>query len=134
MRSWLLVFLTIVATACMNKPSPAEPNKTTATLTGKVTISPVYPHERVGVSNEAPEDVYKAHKVVVYKEDAKTVVKEQQLDGKGNYKVELDPGTYMIDVLPHDIGIRPNARKPEKITIGSGEAAKHDIDLDTGIR
>ncbi|PWT89260.1 MAG: hypothetical protein C5B54_09230 [Acidobacteria bacterium] len=114
--------------------TPADNPAAKGTLTGKVTISPVFPHERIGVSNEASAEVYTAHKVVAYKEDGKTVASESKLDGKGYFKLELSAGTYKIDVLPHDIGMGTFKKQPETVVIEAGKSKNLDIELDTGIR
>jgi len=117
----------------MNMALPDTQTSPAGALEGKVTISPVYPHDRIGVSNEATPEVYRAHRLAIFAQDGKTKIKEIPLDGSGKFKTDLPPGSYVIDVMPHDIG-RPNLNRSQKITVQSGQTTTATFDLDTGMR
>jgi hypothetical protein len=106
----------------------------TGFLEGKVTIAPIYPHERMGVENEADAEIYRAHKLAVLTADGVKKIKEIELDGKGYFKTELAPGGYIVDVVPHDIGIGKPGNIPQPVTIEAGKTTLKNIELDTGIR
>jgi hypothetical protein len=50
----------------------------------------------------------------------------------GSYSVELEPGTYRIDLIPN--GIDLSKELPQTVTLAAGETLTLDIDIDTGIR
>ncbi len=53
-------------------------------------------------------------------------------DSKGNYRVELPAGTYLLDIQNR---VRKHVRaKPVPFTITSGQTAHVDMEMDTGIR
>ena len=101
-------------------------------LAGKVIISPLVPVERPGVSYEIPCEVYEARKVMVYDKNHKKLIKQVDIDCNGRYKVELDPGFYVIDI--NRIGIDHSSEVPTKVEINPRETIQLDIDIDTGIR
>ncbi len=102
------------------------------TIQGNVTIGPLVPVERPGVTYEVPCEVYEARKILVYKKNGKTLVKEVTIDCEGRYQAELPPGFYVIDI--NRIGIDHSSEVPAEIEIRSLETVRLDIDIDTGIR
>ncbi len=102
------------------------------TVQGNVTIGPLVPVERPGVTYEVPCEVYEARKILVFKKNGKTLVKEVAIDCEGRYQAELPPGFYVIDI--NRIGIDHSSEVPAEIEIRSLETVRLDIDIDTGIR
>lgn len=128
-----IIAILVFTWGCMHHDSSSSSNEPSGILEGKVTIGPIFPHERIGVSNEAPPEVYQAHKLVVLAEDGTTKVKEAALDGTGRFNTKLAPGNYVLDVEPHDIGMRV-WKVPRNVTIQSGQTTTFNFDIDTGIR
>ncbi|MFC2067800.1 hypothetical protein ACFLTP_02135 [Chloroflexota bacterium] len=101
-------------------------------LLGKVTIGPLIPVERPGLKYEIPCDVYEARKIMVYDKNHKKIVEQMDIDCNGNYRVELEPNFYVIDI--NRIGIDHSSELPNKIEIKPREIIQLNIDIDTGIR
>ena len=108
------------------------PTQPTGTLDGQVTIGPLQPVQREGEVTVVPPEVYAARKVMVYDKSGKNLIKQVDIDGKGHYQVELQPGTYTITLKPN--GIDRSGEVPRQIEIKSGETVTINIDIDTGIR
>jgi len=75
---------------------------------------------------------YSEYPLIVLSQDRKQEVTRVTADGNGNYRVELAPGDYVLDV-PR----RPRGRIraiPRPFTVVSGQTVHVDMDLDTGIR
>jgi len=104
----------------------------TAVLQGKVIIGPLTPVERPGVTPTVPPEVYAARKVMVYDTDGKNLVRQVDIDSTGHYRVQLEPGTYSVDI--NHAGIDRSRDVPKKVEIKPGEIVQLDIDIDTGIR
>jgi hypothetical protein len=104
----------------------------TGTLRGRVTIGPIWPVERPGDKFPIPPEVYEARKVMVYDKRGSKLIEKVDLGHDGGYAVELDAGTYMIDI--NRLGIDSSSDVPREVEIRSGEVVEVDIDIDTGIR
>ncbi len=104
----------------------------TGILQGLVTIGPIEPVERPGVTPTIPPEVYEARKVLVYNETGSRLIKTVDLGPDGRYRVELAPGTYTVDI--NHLGVDYSDDVPLKIEIKSAETVRVDIDIDTGIR
>jgi hypothetical protein len=77
-------------------------------------------------------ETYTNYPLVVLSQDRKTEVMRVTADGNGNYRVELPPGDYILDVQH-----RPHGRvrvTPRPFKMVSGETVRVDMDIDTGIR
>lgn len=101
-------------------------------LEGHVNIGPLSPVQRAGETPVVPPEAYAARQIVVYKEDGKTKVVQPKIDDRGNYRVTLAPGVYVVDMAR--TGIDRAAGLPAKITIESDKTTVVDISIDTGIR
>ena len=106
-------------------------------LEGEVRIGPICPVEKKGEPCKTPPEVYEARKIIVYDEDGRRIAivdiePVSSGDGWGRYRVELEPGIYIIDI--NRLGIDSSNDVPTKINIRSGETIKFNIDIDTGIR
>ncbi len=101
-------------------------------LEGQVSIGPNCPVESVDEPCDRDAQVYAAHKLAVLNSD-RSLVKEVDLDSKGNFRTELAAGSYLADVVPHDIGIG-GPPDPKPFEILAGQTTTVTIDIDTGIR
>ena len=127
MRMLLLVALTLLVTSCV--PLPQE----TGVLEGHVTIGPLVPVVQEGVPEPTPgPEVYASRQIVVYAQDGQSEVARVQIDGKGNYRVELSVGTYVVDI--NHAGIDMAKELPKTVEIKAGQVTRLDVDIDTGIR
>ncbi len=109
----------------------------TGILQGAVTIGPITPVERPGVSTPVSPEVFVARKIMVYDASGKKLVREvaiTQIDATatGYYTTQLEPGTYTVDI--NRLGIDSAAGLPKKITIKADETVTVNVDIDTGIR
>jgi len=127
MRMLLLVAVMLLVASCV--PVPGE----TGVLQGHVTIGPLVPVVQEGVPEPTPgPEVYASRQIVIYASDGQTEVARVQIDGKGNYRVELAVGTYVVDI--NHAGIDMAKELPQTVEIGSGQVTRLDVDIDTGIR
>lgn len=106
--------------------------KDTGTLEGRVTIGPLSPVEREGEITVVPPEVYAARKVMVYDKSGKKLVRQVDLANDGSYRVELEVGTYTVDI--NRLGIDSSSDVPRQVEIRANETVRLDIDIDTGIR
>jgi len=75
---------------------------------------------------------YADYPLIVLSQDRKQEVTRLTADGNGTYPAELPPGDYVLD-LQH----RPRGRAratPRPFTMVSGQTARVDMNIDTGIR
>lgn len=101
-------------------------------VAGAVTIGPLCPVDEVGKPCAASPEAYAARKIVVYLADGATKVKEGDIDAKGLYRVELNAGTYVVDI--NHAGLDRSEDVPRTVTIEAGRTTLLDIAIDTGIR
>lgn len=103
------------------------------TLQGYVTIGPLVPVVREGELEPTPApEVYAARKIVIYDEDGGKEIIQVDIDGEGNYVVELPVGVYTVDI--NRLGIDSGLDLPTRIEIMADQVVVLDIDIDTGIR
>jgi len=106
-------------------------------LAGNVTVGPLTPMERAGVTVPPPDPaVFTSRHLLLYKSDGKTLV--QQIDIQpagyyGTYNVTLSSGTYVLD-LSRSSGVGTAGRLPATVSIEAGRTKIVDVDIDTGIR
>jgi hypothetical protein len=122
---WVLVFGITILSGCAQS---AE----TGILQGRVTIGPLTPVERPGVTPTVPPEVYQARKILVFDKDGKNLIKTVDIDNNGNYRVELKTGNYVIDI--NHLGIDRSSDVPKPIQVNPGGTVNLNIDIDTGIR
>jgi hypothetical protein len=117
---------------CVSSSAPTDDG----TLTGNVTVGPLTPVERVGVSpTPPPPEVFTSRHLIVYEADGTTKVADVPIRAAGlhgMYSVSLPPGTYVLDA-PH-AGVGHASPLPLAVTIESGKTTTVDVDIDTGIR
>jgi len=75
---------------------------------------------------------YAEYPLIILSQDGKKEVARVTADEKGNYRVALPPGDYILDVL----GRRPGGvrAKPQPFRVVSNQTVRVDMDIDTGIR
>ena len=113
-------------------PSPT-PVPQVGTLEGRVSIGPLTPVERVGVPTPIPPpEVYAARSINIFQTDGKTLVANVKINPDGTYRVELKPGTYVVNIAR--TGLDRGTDLPKTITIVNGQTTHLVIDIDTGIR
>ena len=125
----MLVVAVLLAAGAGCSEVPAAPK---GTLQGQFTIGPICPVERPDHPCLPSPETYTARKVLVFGPDGTTLVETVPLNQTGYYRVQLDPGTYVVDI--NDVGIDRSSDVPRTVTIHSGETITLDIAIDTGIR
>ena len=78
----------------------------------------------------AAEAPYAEYPLVVLTRDGKREITRVTPDQHGNYRIELPPGDYILDVEA-EIPKRP---KPQPFTVVSKQTVRVDMSVDTGIR
>jgi hypothetical protein len=97
-----------------------------------VTISPLCPLEPCEISDSQKVEIYSARKIQIYTDDRKKLLKEISPDPQGHIKMEIEDGTYIVDMK--DLGIDSTADLPEKVRILPGKTVHLKVSIDTGIR
>jgi hypothetical protein len=127
-----LLFAALASSGCVSGSAPAD----NGTLSGNVTVGPLTPVERIGVSpTPPPPEVFTSRHLIVYEADGTTKVADVPIQAAGLhgvYSISLPPGTYVLD-MPRT-GIGHASPLPITVTIESGKTATVDINIDTGIR
>lgn len=144
-RIWLLVAILSLAACESNAQLTPTPSSTPAVpptsppstqmgiLTGRVTIGPLRPVERVGETPPpVPPEVYAARSINIFATDGATLVVNVKINPNGTYNVNLPPGVYVVNIAR--TGIDRGKNLPKTITVESGKTVQLDIDIDTGIR
>src|SRR3990172_6997546 len=65
-------------------------------LEGQVTIGPICPVERPDMPCKLSPETYAARKILVFKQGSKVAAVD--IDSDGSYSIELEVGTYTIDI------------------------------------
>ena len=107
-------------------------NQATGTIQGVVTIGPISPVERPGEKPVIHFEVFQARKIMIYDKNRTTLVKQLDIDCKGQYSVKLKPAIYTVDI--NRIGIDHSPDVPKQIEVRTGETIELNVDIDTGIR
>jgi hypothetical protein len=85
-----------------------------------------------GNAPAATAEVYAEYPLVVLSGDGKKEIARVAVDGEGNYRMDLPPGGYVLDV--QDRASRHVRASPKRFTIVSKETARVDMEIDTGVR
>jgi hypothetical protein len=125
----LLLIFTLIWGCNQNNSQIVEKGQ----LMGKISIGPLCP-----VETDPPDpncqptaETYLNWPVVIFTSDNKTKVLTLNPDVDGNYLVDLDKGSYIVDL---DIENRFGDNLPTKIDVKANKTVLLDIDIDTGIR
>ena len=100
------------------------------TIRGTVSVSPICPVERVDTPCVTPPEVYTSRKIVVYNSSGTSKIQETALQGDGSYSLELNPGDYLLQIVPAGIG----AGEKKSVTIKTNTTKTIDFAIDSGIR
>jgi hypothetical protein len=135
-KLWQISMILLILAACFTAVSCTQKTAQTGLFQGGVTIGPITPVEQPGQTIVVPPEVFSSRKVLVYGPNAK-LVQEVTLNqigqtANGYYSVQLEPGTYSIDITYTGIG--GSSVLPKNITITAGQTTILNIDIDTGIR
>jgi len=106
-------------------------SKQNGVLHGKVDIGPITPVQQ-STPVPTPPEVYAARKVLVYDSGHNKLLYTVSLDDNGNYRIELEPGTYVVDI--NHVGIDRSSEVPKTIEIEPGITVVLNISIDTGLR
>ena len=106
-------------------------------LQGNVLIGPITPVEQPGQEITLRCDVYTIRKIMIYDKSGEKLIQQVDIDCDEEeqitrYRVELEPGTYLVDI--NRIGIDYSDDVPKQVEIKSDITFKLDIEIDTGIR
>jgi hypothetical protein len=136
-KLWRISLVLLILTACFTTVSCSQNTAQTGLLQGGVIIGPITPVEQPGQTIIVPPEVFSSRKVLVSGPNGAKLVQEVTINqigqtANGYYAVQLEPGTYTVDVAHSGIG--GSSGLPQKITITAGQTTILDIDIDTGIR
>jgi hypothetical protein len=77
-------------------------------------------------------EVYAEYPLIILSQDGKKEIARVTADEKGNYRVALPPGNYVLDVQGRAPGhVRA---KPQRFTVISNQTVRVDMEIDTGVR
>jgi hypothetical protein len=135
LRQISLVLLLVAA--CSFGVSCGQKTAQTGLLQGGVTIGPITPVEQPGQILIVPPEVFTSRKILVTGPNGAKLVQEVAINqikqtADGYYAVQLEPGTYTVDIA--HTGVGGGSGLPKSITIAAGQTTILDIDIDTGIR
>ena len=126
----LALLAAVVVAGCASSGSRAD----FGTLAGEVTVGPLTPVERAGVTPPVPDPaVFTSRKLLLYDADGKTLLQTIDITPAGyygTYNVTLEPGNYRLGY-----NYMGSARLlPDAITVEASRTTTRDVDIDTGIR
>jgi hypothetical protein len=122
----LLLAAAVLLAACQGQPTPTDSG-----IAGQILIGPQCPVVRPGMEEECADKSYQATVVVKTASGAREVARFQS-DGKGQFRVALRPGTYLLEPVPGG-PILPHAA-PMTVQVDAGMFTEVTIFYDTGIR
>jgi hypothetical protein len=128
LAAFVLIFIAVVS-GCASSGIHGN----TGILTGKVTVGPLTPVERIDATPPAPDpSVFTSRKILLYEADGKTPVEEIPIQAAGyygTYNITLKPGIYVPGYA-----YMGGVRLLPAVTIEAGKTTTLDVDIDTGIR
>jgi hypothetical protein len=114
-------------------PDEPGPPSETAVVHGRIVFGPLQPVElKDEPTPEIPPEAFEGRMVLVYRPDGETLVTEAAVQPDGTYRVELEPGDYVIDFTL--AGIERSESVPADVSLEAGALLEFDISVDTGIR
>lgn len=127
-KKWMLHILGLALTLTVVALSSCVGNTPVGmgVLEGKASIGPRSTEE---IGQAYPSEVYQPRKIMVYDAGHVQLIKQVDLDEKGYYRVELPPGTYVIDINYVESD-RSNA-VPRKLEVEAGQSLMLDVDFNT---
>jgi hypothetical protein len=131
-----IALLLLIVAAAVYVYVPGGSQAGTGVLTGKVTVGPLTPVERVDVTPPVPDPaVFTSRKLLLYDANGRTLLKEIAIEPAGYYgiyNVTLKPGTYVLGYTKQGVGGAKGL--PSTVIIEAGKTTTLDVDIDTGIR
>ena len=124
----LSVLLTLISGTMWSGPEPGF-------VEGHVKIFPlsdVNLYDDTGAPNPGNAQPYFEYRLIVRSRQGKKEITQVTVNRNGNYRIELPPGDYILDVLGAES--RPARVKPQPFTVVSNQLVRVDMDIDTGIR
>jgi hypothetical protein len=136
-KLWQISLVLLLMTVCFLGISCNKQIARPGLLQGGVTIGPITPVEIPGQVVIVPPEVFSSRKVLVTGPNGAKLVQEVTINqiaqtANGYYVIQLEPGTYVVDVA--HTGIGGASGLPKTITITAGQTTIVNIDIDTGIR
>lgn len=130
-----LILLVLVASGAViwHIYRDALQNAPVGVLVGQVSVGPTCAVEEEGIPCITPPETVTSREVVVYKASAlKREVARMNLNAFGEYRFELTPGSYTVDIGEN--GIDTAKELPANVTIESGKVTTLNFSIDTGVR
>ncbi len=126
----------IISTQPIPRPAPApKPSpqpQAYGTLTGKMTIGPICPVERIDQPCLPTPKMYAARVISIYSSDRSKLIATTSPNANGIYSFRLPVGNYIVDMAHAGIGGATGV--PASIKISKNTTTTLNIDVDTGIR
>ena len=118
----------LIATVALGGPPPGF-------VEGHVKIFPlgdVNLADDARLPNAQNDQPYSEYPLIIRSRDGKKEITQVTVNRNGNYRVELPPGDYVLDVQRPEPGhVRARSRP---FTVVSGQTVRVDMDIDTRIR
>ena len=133
--SMLLRYLAVASVLAGSIASlAANDNVAAGVLEGHLSILSLKEVELADAENTktTPQPDYAEYPLVVLSRDRKQEVARLTVDANGDYRAELPPGDYVLDV--QDRAHKHLRVSPQLFTIGAGRTVRVDMNIDTGIR
>jgi hypothetical protein len=125
------IILTLVLSLLILCGACAKTGQPNGILEGKVSIGPITPVQGV-TPVPTPPEVYATRKVLVYDSHHSKLLDTLSLDNSGYYRIELRPGTYIVDI--NHAGADRSFDVPKSVEIEAGIPVVLNISIDTGLR
>ena len=120
-------FLALATNLCAGNPAPQ------GVVEGHMKI---FPLSDVNLADDATaakaEPPYSEYPLIIRSREGKKELTQVTVNRDGNYRVELPPGDYILDVQGSES--RSARIKPRPFTVVSNHTVRVDMDIDTGIR
>ena len=95
-------------------------------------LSDVNLSDDTGAPTSGNAQPYFEYRLIVRSREGKKEIAQVTVNRNGNYRIELPPGDYILDVLGPES--RPARAKPRPFTVVSNQTVRVDMDIDTGLR
>ncbi|MDD2785322.1 MAG: hypothetical protein PHS79_00340 [Patescibacteria group bacterium] len=115
------------------KPPENLELSTMGVLTGKVTVGPICPVERIDQPCPVPPEAYTSRELIIYKVDGKTFITSTHFKSDGTYSITLPPSNYVADVSRTGT-FGSSKDTPHAFRIYSSVTTTFNLSIDTGIR
>jgi hypothetical protein len=126
---------TTTSTGTLPPPAPTSTPTTQGVIAGHVNIGPICPVEKnpPDPACQPGPAQYNAYKIVAT--NSSKAGYSASIDGQGNYRFALVPGTYTVDIAPHPHqGVGSISGVPATVRLEAGAQVTVNITIDTGIR